>query len=187
MTEQTYEVVKVTYVHLVFMKICILSDSHDRSDLLDIAVAQAKAAGAEAVLHCGDIVAPSTLNCLIKHGLPVHLIHGNNTGDLYTMGRIVANSAGLLQYYGMDAALELHKKRIFIVHYPHYAEAMAIGDAWDLVCYGHSHKTSQRKLTNVHGHTTFLINPGTVGGVGTRATYVIGDLENMEFSLQHLD
>ena len=42
------------------MKVCILSDSHDHIALIDAAVADAKTAGAEAVLHCGDLVAPST-------------------------------------------------------------------------------------------------------------------------------
>ncbi|MEJ1340014.1 MAG: metallophosphoesterase family protein, partial [Candidatus Sedimenticola sp. (ex Thyasira tokunagai)] len=55
------------------MKVCILSDSHDHIPLLDAAAAEAKAKGAEAILHCGDVVAPSTLKCLNKHGLPVHV------------------------------------------------------------------------------------------------------------------
>ncbi|MEJ1359041.1 MAG: metallophosphoesterase family protein, partial [Candidatus Sedimenticola sp. (ex Thyasira tokunagai)] len=46
------------------MKVCILSDSHDHIPLLDAAAAEAKAKGAEAILHCGDVVAPSTLKCL---------------------------------------------------------------------------------------------------------------------------
>lgn len=50
------------------MKICLLSDSHDHIPLLDAAVAEAKALGAEVVLHCGDLVAPSTLRCLEKYG-----------------------------------------------------------------------------------------------------------------------
>ncbi|MFN2350100.1 MAG: hypothetical protein ABR558_11105 [Thioalkalivibrio sp.] len=29
--------------------------------------------GAEAVLHCGDLVAPSTLNVLKPYGLPIHV------------------------------------------------------------------------------------------------------------------
>ncbi|RLW55148.1 MAG: YfcE family phosphodiesterase, partial [gamma proteobacterium symbiont of Stewartia floridana] len=53
------------------MKVCIVSDSHDHIPLLDAAVESAKADGAEAVLHCGDVVAPSTLHCLQKYGLPV--------------------------------------------------------------------------------------------------------------------
>ena len=44
------------------MKICIVSDSHDHIPLLEAAVADAKDLGVEAVLHCGDVVAPSTLH-----------------------------------------------------------------------------------------------------------------------------
>ena len=43
------------------MKICIVSDSHDHSDLLAAAVESAHAHGAQAVIHCGDIIGASTL------------------------------------------------------------------------------------------------------------------------------
>ncbi len=169
------------------MKICILSDSHDHIALLDAAVAEAKAAGAEAVVHCGDLVAPSTLHCLEKYGLPVHVIHGNNTGDLYSLGRLAARPAGCLHYHGMDAALELGGRRLFVVHYPHYARAMAATGDWDLVCCGHSHKPDIRRLPNLKGGTTLLVNPGTVGGVGgAPATYVLADLHTLAVGIQSL-
>jgi putative phosphoesterase len=170
------------------MKICILSDSHDHIALLDAAVARAKAAGAQAVLHCGDVVAPSTLHCLEKHGLPVHVIHGNNTGDLYTLGRLAADPSSLIQYHGMDAGLHLGGRRIFLVHYPHYARAMAATGDWDIVCCGHSHAPLQARLPNLAGGETLLLNPGTVGGVGQApATYMIGDLDVMHFELYEVD
>lgn len=169
------------------MIICILSDSHDHIPLLDAAVGEAKAAGAEAILHCGDVVAPSTLHCLDKHGLPVHVIHGNNTGDLYTLGRLAARTDSYLRYHGMDAGLELAGRRIFVVHYPHYARAMAATGDWDLVCCGHSHKTAMERLPNLSGEVTILINPGTVGGVGNSpATYVMADLEAMTFEVKEI-
>jgi len=164
------------------MKICILSDSHDHIALLNAAVAEAKANGAMAVLHCGDVVAPSTLKCLTKHGLTVHLIHGNNTGDMYSLGQLAGKPENIIQYHGMDAGLTLADKRIFLVHYPHYARAMAATGDWDLVCCGHSHKIHIEHLPNIKGGTTVLVNPGTIGGVGSDpATYLMGDLETMEF------
>ncbi|HIP53267.1 MAG TPA: metallophosphoesterase [Chromatiales bacterium] len=169
------------------MKICILSDSHDHIPLLNAAVAAAKAEGAEAVLHCGDVVAPSTLECLEKHGLPVHVIHGNNTGDLYTLGRLATRPDNVIHYHGMDAGLELGGRRIFLVHYPHYARAMAATGDWDLVCCGHSHKVKMERVPDIKGGETLLINPGTVGGVGSDpATYVIGDLDRFEFEVREL-
>ncbi len=164
------------------MKICILSDSHDHILLLDAAATEAKGRGAEAILHCGDVVAPNTLKCLKKLGIPVHAIHGNNTGDLYTMGLMAAKPGNVIEYHGMDAKLTLAGKRIFMVHYPHYARAMATTGDWDLICCGHSHNYKDEMIANVKGGHTLLINPGTIGGVGSSpATYVMIDLETMEF------
>jgi len=89
------------------MKICIVSDSHDNRHLLEAAVAEAAERGAEAVLHCGDVVAPGTLEVLQKYELPVHVIHGNNTGDLYTMTRLASRNGSVIRFYGQDADIEL--------------------------------------------------------------------------------
>ena len=43
------------------MKVCIVSDSHDRADVLARAVGEGKAAGAEAVIHCGDLIGAQTM------------------------------------------------------------------------------------------------------------------------------
>jgi len=166
------------------MKICIVSDSHDHRPLLQAAVCTAKQQGAEAVLHCGDVVSPSTLSVLKPLGLPVHVIHGNNTGDLYMMARIANKPGNLVTFYGQDAALELGGCRIFLVHYPHYAKAMATTGDYDLVCCGHDHEAKIETVGNIKGGRTLVVNPGTVGGVAAPATYVLGDLETMEFELR---
>ena len=169
------------------MKVCILSDSHDHIALIDAAVAEAHAAGAEAVLHCGDLVAPSTLHCLEKYGLPVHVIHGNNSGDLYALTQLAHKPGGVVRFHGMDAGIELAGRRIFLVHYPHYARAMAATGDWDLVCCGHSHKAEITEQKNCPGGITHLVNPGTIGGVGQApATWVLADLETMRFELHEV-
>lgn len=168
------------------MKICILSDSHDNRHLLEAAVQAAKAAHAEVVLHCGDVVAPSTLTVLNKYRIPVYVIHGNNTGDLYTMGMLACEPGSVIRFFGQDAAVELAGRRIFMVHYPHYGRAMATTGDWDLVCCGHSHKAKIERVRNIKGGTTVLVNPGTVGGVGAPPTYVLGDLQAMEFTLHEV-
>jgi putative phosphoesterase len=169
------------------MKVCIVSDSHDHRPLLEAAVRAAKAQGAEAVLHCGDVVAPSTLSVLNPLGLPVHVIHGNNTGDLYMMARIANKPGSLVTFYGQDAGIQLAGRRIFIVHYPHYARAMATTGDWDLVCCGHDHEAKIETVSNMDGDTTHVVNPGTVGGVAAPATYVMGDLESMVFSIHEVE
>jgi putative phosphoesterase len=168
------------------MKVCIVSDSHDNRFLLAAAVKDAKERGAEAVLHCGDVVAPTTLRILNPIGLPVHVIHGNNTGDMFSLSRLSHNEDSVVQYYGQDAGIELAEKKIFMVHYPHYAEAMATTGDWDIVCCGHDHKACIREIKNINNTTTLYINPGTVGGVGAAPTYVMGDLEMMEFEIREV-
>lgn len=165
------------------MKIAIVSDSHDNRALLESAVQDAKARGAEAVLHCGDVVAPSTLNVLQPLGLPVHVIHGNNSGDLYMMARIASKPSSVVKFYGQDAGIELAGKRIFLVHYPHYAKALATTGDWDIVCCGHDHVAAIDWIDNIKGEQSLMLNPGTVGGVAAPATYILGDLAQMTFDI----
>ena len=165
------------------MKICIVSDSHDNRYLLAAAVKDAKQKGAEAVLHCGDVVAPTTLRILNPIGLPVHVIHGNNTGDMYSLARLSHDPQSVIHYHGQDAGIELAGKKIFIVHYPHYAEAMGTTGDWDIVCCGHDHRASIKPIANIKQSETLFINPGTVGGVGAAPTYAMGDLVTMEFAI----
>ena len=136
------------------MKICILSDSHDRAEMLAQAVGEAAAQGAEAVIHCGDLIGAQTLRLATKIGLPLHLIHGNNVGDPVALNRTMRESGGLIQYYGPDARIELGGRRIFIVHYPEYAHALACTGDWDLVCCGHSHIAYVAQVANVKGGKT---------------------------------
>lgn len=163
------------------MKVCIVSDSHDNRALLATAVHDAKEKGAEAILHCGDVVAPTTLRGLPPIGLPVHVIHGNNTGDLYAMHTVMQTFPEIIHYHGMDASIVLAGKRIFMVHYPHYARAMALTGDYDLVCCGHDHRIEIEKINTIDQQHAYLVNPGTVGGVGKPPTYILADLQDMTF------
>lgn len=168
------------------MKVCIVSDSHDNARLLAAAVEQAKAAGAEAVFHCGDVIGANTLRAALKLGLPMHVIHGNNLGDPGALYGMAAKFESQLLYYGTDADFRLAHRRICLVHYPHYAEAFAATGDFDLVCCGHSHKAEIATRPNLKGGATWLVNPGTVAGLAAPPTYVLGDLETLEFSLCEL-
>ena len=141
------------------MKICILSDSHDNHDLLEAAVAAAVAEGVEAVVHCGDVVSANALKMAGNHHIPTHVIHGNNSGDLFALAKYSSDPSNQCLYYGQDASLTLHGKRIFLVHYPHYAHAMACTGDYDLVCCGHSHKTEISEYKTVKGTSSWCVNP----------------------------
>ena len=174
------------------MKICIVSDSHDRAEPLAAAVAEASAAGAQAVIHCGDLIGANTLRSSIKFGVPLHVVHGNNIGDQMAMYKLMAKSAGLLTYHGQDAELELGGRRIFATHYPHYGRALACTGDYDLVCCGHSHIAEINRQPNIKGGQTMLVNPGSVSGIGAPSakeafTWILGDLSNMFFEIRTLE
>jgi len=168
------------------VKICIVSDSHDRADALAQAVREAKSLGAEAVIHCGDLIGAQTVKPALAAGLPVHLIHGNNVGDTQALHRQSRASGGLLQYHGADARLDLGGRRVFVVHYDDYGYAMACTGEWDLVCCGHSHRAEARKVAGVNGNETWLVNPGTVAGLSAPATWALADLAAMRFDVHEL-
>lgn len=173
------------------MKICILSDSHDRSEPLAAAISAAYAAGAEAVIHCGDLIGANTLRASLKLELPIHVVQGNNVGDTMALHNLMEKSAGKLIYHGIDATLELAGRRIFVTHYPHYGRGMACTGEYDLICCGHSHSAEIVKQANIKGGHTTLVNPGTVAGIhapgiDTPNTWILGDLANMSFEIHTL-
>ena len=169
------------------MKLCIVSDSHDRADPLARAVRDAAAEGAAAVIHCGDLIGTQTLRAAMTAGLPMHVIHGNNLGDPISLSRWARESNGSLEYYGGDARIELAGRRIFVVHYPEYGHAMACTGDWDLVCCGHSHVAAVERVRTVKDGMTWLVNPGTVAGLAAPATWILGDLEAMRFEIRTLE
>ena len=166
------------------MKICIVSDSHDRAPLLAAAVSEAKAAGAFAVVHCGDLIGAQTLRPLLELGLPVHLVHGNNLGDVVALINLCASSGGLLNYHGHDADLQLGGRRVFATHYPHYGRGLACTGDYDLVCVGHLHEASVVSQPNIKGGRTWLVNPGTVAGLGAPKTWMLADLADLTIEIR---
>ena len=169
------------------MKVCIVSDSHDRADALAAAVRHGAAEGAEVVIHCGDVIGTQTLRGALRVGLPMHVIHGNNLGDAVSLNRWARESNGQLQYHGQDARIELAGRQVFAVHYPEYGYAMACTGDWDLVCCGHSHVAGIEQVRTVKNGLCWLVNPGTVAGLAAPSTWILGDLDAMRFELRAVD
>jgi len=169
------------------MKIAVISDSHDNRTKFKQAATLAKQLDAEAILHCGDIVAPSTLKEAKDTDLPIHAIHGNNVGDLIMMNKIASKPENNISFYGQDAAIKLADKKIFIVHYPHYAKALALTGDYDLVCYGHDHTYYEEIITSIKNSQCLLANPGSVAGLDGPASFMIIDLSDMSVEKLLLD
>jgi uncharacterized protein len=154
------------------MRLAVLSDIHD--NIWKLAAALPKAAEADAVLFCGDLCSPFTLDRLARGaaGKPVHVVWGNNEGDVRLMLKITADLPQLT-LHGPLAELEFDGLRVAVNHYPEIARGLAAGGGYDLVCYGHDHQAYEERLPGGR----VLLNPGEIMGLYGRSTWAAFDTQ----------
>ena len=161
------------------MKIAILSDSHDNWVNTEKAVKYLNKHKIPMIIHCGDVCAPSTLMEMTKlfKGKAIHLVKGNVDGDIEGF-KMVAKKYKKLKYYGNTGKLEVDNLKIVWTHLPFVAKEMAKSQKYDFVFHGHTHTPWQEKK----GKTT-IYNPGTLGGLFSKATFAIFDTETKKAQL----
>ena len=153
------------------MKIGILSDTHDNLPRIREAVETLNAIGVEFVVHCGDFIAPFSLNPFSVLRCDYRGVFGNNDGERPGLRKAYGGKIG-----ADTAELELGGKKIFLCHHRNDLPALAGSGKFDLICFGHTHQA----LVEKHG-ATLVLNPGECGGwlYGT-STFATVNLENME-------
>jgi hypothetical protein len=163
-------------------KIAVLSDSHDHLQTLQRCLAAANAAGAEMLLHCGDLCAPFVLRTLAEQfGGPIHAVFGNNDAD----GRLLQTIAAQHRHvtlHGIYAELEVEGRRIAIIHYPEPARRIAQSGQLDLVCYGHDHTQLLERIGE-----GWLLNPGEIMGMRSTPTWALYDTKAHSVTIHTLD
>ncbi|MFL5342851.1 MAG: YfcE family phosphodiesterase [Gemmataceae bacterium] len=156
------------------MKIGIVSDTHDRLENTAAALRLLGAAGAEIVLHCGDIESPDTVRLFA--GWPAHFVLGNcdwnPQGLRYAVAEIAATlhePFGELDLAGAKIAwAHGHEKRVF--------EGLEQADKYDYLFYGHTHVAEQHRTGR-----TLVVNPGALHRVAEK-TCVLLDLPTGELT-----
>jgi len=141
------------------MIVSVMSDTHDHIWNLRKAIELIKARGAEAIIHCGDFVAPFMLKELEQAAIPVHGVFGNNDGDQYLLTKLSMTELSRITLYGLWGELKLDGFQVAFTHYRQVADGLAATGRYDLVCFGHSHKACLDKKGE-----TVLLNPGEVMG-----------------------
>lgn len=156
------------------MRLAILSDTHDHLHVLRAALPQITAA--DAILHCGDLCSPFIVKHLAEGaaGRPVHIVWGNNEGDVRLMAGI-AQQAGNVTLHGALAELVLDGVRVAVNHYPEIARGLAASGQYDLVCYGHDHQAHQEQVG-----ACLLLNPGEIMGLYGRRSFAVYDTQTRQ-------
>lgn len=157
-------------------KIALFSDSHDNIWMLEIALKQVQALGADVLLHCGDLCAPFIVKQLAESfSGPIHLVFGNNDGDGRLI-QVVGSNFPNVTHHGIYAELEVGERKIAAIHYPEPALRIAQSGQFDLVAYGHDHI----KHHEIIGPTRF-VNPGEIMGKDHAPTWGLYDTETHVF------
>ncbi len=136
------------------MKIGIISDTHDQVERTSRAVAKLVAAGAEALIHCGDITQPAiVLEC---GGLPSYYVFGNNDFELTVLRHAIAQVGGVcLEREGL---VEFAGKRVAVAHGDRADRIRRLlGSDPDYFLTGHTHQAEDER----RGSTRW-INPGAL-------------------------
>ncbi|WP_226483130.1 metallophosphoesterase family protein [Natrinema amylolyticum] len=137
------------------MNVGIISDTHDNAEATERATEIFREEGVETVVHCGDFVAPLMVPYFDEFEL--HGVLGNNDGDVANLRAAFDGLGGESELHGRFADLEFDGLSFAVLHGESKAEveAIAAGETYDFVCYGHHH---ERELSE-EGRTTVL-NPG---------------------------
>lgn len=134
----------------------ILSDTHGRSDAATRAIELLLAAGAEYLIHCGDVGGEGVLDTLST--LPAAFVFGNNDyehRDLTEYARAIGVTC-----LGIDGTVTLGGKTIAVTHgdVPRLISRYTAVDAnVDYLLTGHSHVPHDRRVGRVR-----WINPGAL-------------------------
>ena len=137
------------------MLLGLLSDTHGKLDRTRRAVEQLRAAGAEALIHCGDLGAAEVVE--LCAGPPCWFVFGNHDGDLAADLEAAAREHGAT-CLGWGGVCEVGGRRYGVVH------GHVRADVWRVVALepaaifcGHSHVAGEVVRDGVR-----RINPGAL-------------------------
>jgi putative phosphoesterase len=157
------------------MLIAILSDSHDHIPNLHRAVRRANEAGAEILIHCGDLISPFMLPRLRDFQGQVHLIYGNNAGDQHLISSRCESMFANITHHGLQGEIEVDGKRICFIHYPQTGRALAMTGDYAIVCCGHNHEHGVERIGDC-----LLVNPGDLLGKDEKPGFMLLDTAAMQ-------
>lgn len=162
------------------MKILIASDSHDNWEKLARAAALGNERGCDSLLFAGDLISPTGIEVLNQFNGEVHMVLGNNEGELVALARLADALPKLTLHGNLNGGTMEHDfggLRFYMNHYPGNAENAALSGKYDVVIFGHTHEYHEDHMAN----GAILLNPGEVQGHRTgTASALIFDTETKQ-------
>ncbi|MFC6724231.1 metallophosphoesterase family protein [Halobium palmae] len=151
------------------MLVGVCSDTHDDLALANAAASEIDDAGVDAVIHCGDVVAPFTAEPF-DAGFDFYAVRGNNDGEwalretvdgfgtyLDEMGELTLGGSEFAVYHGTSEPI---------------VDALVDCGAYDYVVRGHTH----RRVHEERGGTVH-VNPGGLPIPGGDDAYTVATVD----------
>lgn len=141
------------------------------------------------LINCGDTIAPAMLKEISKtFNGQIHTVFGNNADR--ALESEVVKSLSNVKHYVDHGDVTIAGRRISFNHYPEIADDDTASGDYNLVCHGHTHlkrwepRTMPRPTRQVRGkkgiiQTTYILNPGTAGGMFQYPSFATVDLTTM--------
>ena len=170
------------------MLLAVISDSHDNRENILKAVSIINDKGVDALIHCGDFIAPfvkkwfGKLNDSIKKNF--YGVFGNNDGERLYLTQLLGQICVFPQN-GNEHIIDLGGKRIWVSHMPKQKtiEALANSKKFDIILSGHTHIVVNKKYDN----GVLVVNPGELCGYLTdKPTFAIVNTETLEAEIIEL-
>lgn len=134
------------------MRIGIVSDTHDDLAAVEAAVSLFERQGVDAVVHCGDFVAPFSVTPF-DADFEFHAVRGNNDGEWAVESTVEEFG----EYHGEAAALSFDGVDVAVTHGTSDLIVDALVDCgdYDYVFHGHTHAHGVEARDG-----TVRVNPG---------------------------
>lgn len=139
------------------MLLGVLSDTHDNVATARTGIETLRAAGAEFLIHCGDVGGERIFDLLA--GMPSAFVWGNNDYDRASLRRYAIDLG--IQCFEEFGELELSKKKIAFTHGDNPTlvrrATTAAKDPYDYLFVGHSHLRTDKHIGKLR-----MVNPGAL-------------------------
>ncbi len=161
------------------MLIALISDIHDHSTRMLLALAHAQELGCTHLLCMGDVAELSTFRLLCEEWQQgADIVFGNNEWHRESFLR-VADEYPHVTHHGDRASICLGGRNIFFCHYPHQAARAAEGGGYDAIFFGHTHRAELYPATEENGRKLPLfVNPGDIQGRYGKPGIAVYDTES---------
>ncbi len=163
------------------MIIAVVSDTHDRLDLIKRAVAQMQERKVELVIHCGDYIAPFSILPFAVLQIPFVGVFGNNDGEKKGLEQKVISIGGIIRQPPL--LKEISGSQFLICHSPlPENEVLQKFGGIDFYLFGHTHEACIRDLNGIK-----VINPGEAcGWLFGKATFAVLNTQSKQAEIVNI-